>query len=147
MLSSSFLLAAFVALSGPSAADAQLQPGVYLSSAEVVRNAPARPGHVERHQPARGHLVVVADGTHAVHHVPTAHAWGFANAEHQVFRLVKHQAYLVTHQDSVVLYSRPRTVQYGRNANTFTEQFFSIGLDGELYPLTRRKLRQQLAAR
>jgi len=89
---------------------------------------------------------VVAADTYTVHQVPLAHAWGFANAEHQVFRLVNHQPYLVTHQDSVVLYSRPRTVQYGRNATTFDEHFFSKGLDGDLHPLTKRQLRKQLAA-
>ncbi|MGI4735487.1 MAG: hypothetical protein ACRYG7_09930 [Janthinobacterium lividum] len=142
MLIFSCLLTALVAATADTPPP---QPGVYFSSAEVLRNAPTRPGRVTVLQPASGHLVVVAD-TYTVHQVPLAHAWGFANAEHQVFRLVNHQPYLITHQDSVVLYSRPRTVQYGRNATTFTEHFFSKGLDGDLHPLTRRQLRKQLAA-
>lgn len=139
------LLTAFVAATAAAPLDTPLQPGIYFSSAEVLRNAPARPGRVEHLPLASGHLLVVAADTYTVHQVPVAHVWGFANAEHQVFRLVNHKAYLVTHQDSVVLYSRPRTVQYGRNATTFTEHFFSIGLDGNLHPLSRRQLRKQLA--
>ncbi|TDN36419.1 hypothetical protein E4631_18545 [Hymenobacter sp. UV11] len=141
-----YLLAAFVAATAATPPDTPLRPGVYFSSTEVLRNAPAHPGRVEHLRPASGHLVVVAAGTYTVHQVPVAHVWGYANAEHQVFRLVNHQAYLVTYQDSVVLYSRPRTVQYGRNATTFTEHFFSIGLDGDLHPLSRRQLRKQLTA-
>jgi hypothetical protein len=71
-------------------------------------------------QLASGHLVVVAVNTYTMHQVLLAHAWGFANAEQQVFRWVNYQLYLVMHQDSAVLYSR--------NATTFDELFLAKGL-------------------
>ena len=134
------------ALLAAPAALAQHQPGTYLTSQELVLNQPARPGVVgPLHVPAH-HLEVVVPSTHAVHRVPLTHAWGYADVQGQAYRLVRHQAYAIRQRDSLVVYSRPRTVHYGKMQNTFTEYFYSRGLDGELRPLTRRGLKQQFVA-
>jgi hypothetical protein len=90
-------------------------------------------------------LEVVHASTFAVHRVPLARAWGYTDPQGQAFRLIDNKAYrLQPQQDGLVMYSRPRTIQNGRSTHVITERFYSAGLDGELRPLTKRALRQQL---
>jgi len=124
---------------------AQYQPGVYASSQDYAQNSPWQPGTVSSPAAARPYIEVVHASTFAVHRVPLTHAWGYTNAQGQAFRLVDNKAYHIQpQQDGLVVYSRQRTIQNGRSTHIITEHFYSEGFDGELRPLTKRALRQQL---
>jgi hypothetical protein len=145
MKSMVFPLAASL-LAGATSALAQYQPGVYLSSQEYAQNSPSQPGVVSDPGATPTYLEVVHANTYAVHRVPRARAWGYANPQGQSFRLVDNKPYCVQpQQNGLVIYSRQHTTQQGRYAQVITEQFYSQGLDGPLRPLTKRALRQQLA--
>jgi hypothetical protein len=142
----SLLLSLAVGLwAGAAPALAQYQPGVYASSHEYVQNSPWQPGTVSSPAPARPYLEVVHASTFAVHRVPLARAWGYTTTQGQAFRLVDNKAYHIQpQQDGLVVYSRQRSIQNGRSTHIITEHFYSEGFDGELRPLTKRALRQQL---
>jgi len=130
---------------GAAPALAQYQPGVYASSQDYVQNSPWQPGTVSSPAAARPYLEVVHASTFAVHRVPLTRAWGYTNAQGQAFRLIDNKPYrLQPQQDGLVVYSRERTIQNGRSTHTITEHFYSEGLDGQLRPLTKRALKQQL---
>ena len=141
------LLFAFAAcLLAGTTASAQLQPGVYTSSQEYAENSPSKPGTVTTSAATHPYLEVVHANTYAVHRVPLAHTWGYANKHGQTFRVVDNKQYRIQpQQNGLVIYSRQRPVQNGRYTQVITEHFYSEGLDGKLHPLTKRALRQQLA--
>jgi hypothetical protein len=140
-----FVLAASL-LAGTTSALAQYQPGVYTSSQEYVENSPSKPGTVTNPAAAHPYLEVVHANTYAVHRVPLAHTWGYANKRGQTFRVVDNKYYHIQpQQNGLVMYSRQRPVQNGRYTQVITEHFYSEGLDGKIHPLTKRALRQQLA--
>jgi hypothetical protein len=140
-----FVLAASL-LAGTTSALAQYQPGVYTSSQEYVENSPSKPGTVTNPAAAHPYLEVVHANTYAVHRVPLAHTWGYANKRGQTFRVVDNKHYHIQpQQNGLVMYSRQRPVQNGRYTQVITEHFYSEGLDGKIHPLTKRALRQQLA--
>ncbi|RZL09247.1 MAG: hypothetical protein EOO62_14240 [Hymenobacter sp.] len=126
---------------------AQLQPGVYTSSQEYAHNQPAHPGIVGTLPASLAYLEVVNAHTHAVHRIPLAQVWGYADAKGQGYRLVEHKAYVIhPQQDGLVTYSRQRAIQHSRSKHIVTEHFYSETLDGKLHALTKRALRQRQAA-
>lgn len=145
-MKSLFFTLAVSLLAGGSSALAQYQPGVYTSSQDYSQNSPSQPGTITNSAAAHPYLEVVHTDTYAVHRVPRAHAWGYANQQGQTFRLVDNKDYRIQpQQNGLVLYSRQRPIQNSRYTQVITEHFYSEGLDGKLHPLTRRALRQQLA--
>jgi hypothetical protein len=142
-----FILFAASHLAGGTSASAQYQPGVYTSSQEYAQNMPSQPGTVSSPAATRPYIEVVHASTYAVHRVPLTHAWGYTDAKGQAFRLVGTKHYRIQpQQNGLVLYSRERALQNGRYTHVVTEHFYSEGLDGELRPLTKRALRQQLVS-
>ena len=141
LLASSLLLA-----SNPVPAEAQPRPGAYFSSQELAANQPAVAGTVGQPSKPAGYLEVVNPATYAVHRLPLARVWGYTTAAGKTYRLVGHKAFAIEQHDSVVVYSRQRTIQQSRSTHTVTELFYSVGLDGDMRPLTRRGLRQRFAA-
>jgi len=139
-LASSFLLASVVV-----PAWAQPRPGAYLSSQQLASNQPAVAGTVGQLNTPAGYLEVLQPGTYAVHRLPLAHVWGYTTAAGKAYRLVGRKAFAIERHDSLVVYSRQRTIQQSRSTHTVTEFFYSVGLDGTLRPLTRRGLRQRFA--
>jgi len=139
-LASSLLLASVV---GP--AWAQPRPGIYLSSQQLASNEPAVAGTVSPVNKSGGYLEVVNASTYAVHRLPLAQVWGYTTAAGKAYRLVGRQSFAIERHDSLVVYSRQRTIQQSRSTHTVTEYFYSVGLDGNLQPLTRRGLRQRFA--
>jgi hypothetical protein len=134
-------------LAGATSAFAQYQPGLYTSSQEYVQNTPSQPGTVSSPAATRPYIEVVHASTYAVHRVPVAQAWGYTDAKGQAYRLVGNKKYRIQpQQNGLVVYSRERALQNGRYTNVVTEHFYSEGLDGELRPLTKRALRQQLVS-
>ena len=127
-------------------AGAQPQPGAYLSGQQLAANRPAIAGIVGPLDKPAGYLEVVDPTTYAVHRLPLARVWGYTTAAGQAYRLVNRQAFTIEQRDSLVVYSRQRTIQHSRSAHTVTEFFYSVGLTGDLRPLTRRGLRQHIAA-
>lgn len=126
---------------------AQHHPGVYTSSQEYVQNQPKHPGTVSALPASPAYLEVVNTHTHAVHRVPLAHVWGYADAKGQGFRLVERKAYAVQpQQDGLVTYSRQRTIQHSRSKHVVTDHFYSETLDGKLHALTKRALKQHQEA-
>ena len=136
-LASSLLLA-----SAAVSAVAQSRPGAYFSSQQLATNEPAVAGTVGLPNKATGYLEVVSPATYTVHRLPLARVWGYTTPAGKVYRLVGRQAFAIERHDSVVVYSRQRTIQQSRSTHTVTEFFYSVGLDGEVLPLTRRGLRQ-----
>lgn len=124
----------------------QQHPGIYTTSQEYAQNQPLHPGAVAPLHPGLAYLEVVNAHTHAVHRVPLASVWGYADAKGQGFRLVERKAYAVhPQQDNLVTYSRQRAIQHSRSKHIITEHFYSQTLDGQLHPLTKRALKQQQA--
>lgn len=140
-LASSLLLASVTV-----SAEGQPRPGAYFSSQEMAANQPAVAGTVGHLSKPAGYLEVVNPATYAVHRLPLTHVWGYTTAAGKTYRLVGHKAFAIERHDSVVVYSRQRTIQQSRSTHTVTELFYSVGLDGDLLPLTRRGLRQRFAA-
>ncbi len=142
-----FVLASNLLLVGTAIpAMAQPRPGAYFSSQELAANAPAVAGTVSKLSKPTGYLEVVNPNTYAVYRLPLTRVWGYTTAAGRAYRLVGRQAFAIEQHDSLVVYSRQRTIQQSRSTHTVTELFYSIGLDGDLFPLTRRGLRQRLAA-
>lgn len=139
-LASSMLLASVIV-----PAWAQPLPGVYFSSQQLAANQPAVAGAIGQVNKPAGYLEVVNPSTYAVHRLPLAQVWGYTTAAGKAYRLVGRQAFAIEQHDSVVVYSRQRTIQQSRSTHTVTEFFYSQGLDGNLRPLTRRGLRQRFA--
>jgi hypothetical protein len=139
-LASSFLLASVVV-----PAWAQPRPGAYFSSQQLASNEPAVTGAVGQLNKSAGYLEVVNAHTYAVHRLPLAQVWGYTTAAGKAYRLVGRHAFAIERHDSLVVYSRQRTIQQSRSTHTVTEYFYSVGLDGSLLPLTRRGLRQRFA--
>jgi hypothetical protein len=139
-LASSLLLASATVL-----AEAQPRPGAYLSSQEMAANQPAVAGTVGHPSKPAGYLEVVNPATYAVHRLPLARVWGYTTAAGKSYRLVGPKAFAIERHDSVVVYSRQRTIQQSRSTHTVTELYYSVGLDGDILPLTRRGLRQRFA--
>jgi len=140
-LASSFLLASVVV-----PVWAQLRPGAYFSSQQLASNEPAVAGTVSQLNKSAGYLEVVNASTYAVHRLPLAQVWGYTTAAAgKAYRLVGRQSFAIERHDSLVVYSRQRTIQQSRSTHTLTEFFYSVGLDGNLLPLTRRGLWQRFA--
>jgi len=139
-LASSFLLASVVV-----PVWAQPRPGIYFSSQQLASNEPAVAGTVSPVNKSAGYLEVVNANTYAVHRLPLAQVWGYTTAAGKAYRLVGRQTFAIERHDSLVVYSRQRTIQQSRSTHTVTEYFYSVGLDGNLLPLTRRGLRQRFA--
>ena len=140
-----FLLLATGLLSAALASPGRAQhlPGVYANSQEYVHNQPAYPGAVSAPSAAHPYLEVVHAQTHAVHRVPLAQAWGYADAHGHAYRLVGHQAYTIQpQQNNLITYTRQRAIQHSRSKHVVTEHFYSETLDGKLHPLTKQALKQ-----
>lgn len=137
-LASSFLLASVIV-----PAWAQPRPGAYFSSQQLASNEPAVAGAVGQLNKSAGYLEVVNASTYAVHRLPLTQVWGYTTAAGKAYRLVGRQVFAIERHDSLVVYSRQRTIQQSRSTHTVTEYFYSVGLDGSLLPLTRRGLRQR----
>ena len=135
-LASSLLLASAVV-------SAQPRPGAYFSSQQLAANQPAVVGSIGALNKPAGYLEVVSPTTYVVHRLPLTQVWGYATAAGKVYRLVGHQALAIEQHDSLVVYSRQRPIQQGRSTHTITEFFYSVGLDGDILPLTRRALRRR----
>ncbi|RZL06576.1 MAG: hypothetical protein EOO62_18600 [Hymenobacter sp.] len=143
----SILATGFLTTASATFSWAQQHPGVYTSSQEYVHNQPAHPGAVGALPASLAYLEVVNAHTHAVHRVPLAQVWGYANAKGQGFRLVEHKAYAIQpQQDGLITYSRQRAIQHSRSKHIVTEHFYSETLDGKLHALTKRGLKQHQAA-
>lgn len=141
------LVTGFFTVAPATASWAQHQPGVYATSQEYVKNQPAHPGTVGAPPASMAYLEVVNTHTHAVHRVPMARVWGYANAKGQAFRIVEHKAYAIQpQQDGMVTYSRKRAIQHSRTKHVVTEHFYSENLDGKLHALTKRGLKKRQAA-
>ena len=140
-LASSLLLA-----SAAVSAEAQPRPGAYFSSQQLAANQPAVAGTIGALNKPAGYLEVVSPTTYVVHRLPLAQVWGYTTAAGKAYRLVGHQAFAIEQHDSLVVYSRQRPIQQGRSTHTVTEFFYSVGLDGDVLPLTRRALRRRPAA-
>jgi hypothetical protein len=69
--------------------------------------------------------------------------WGYTTVAGKAYRLVGRKVFVMQRHDSVVVYSRQRPIQQSRSTHIVTELFYSVGLDGEVLPLTRRRFRQQ----
>jgi len=139
-LASSFLLASVVV-----SVWAQPRPGAYFSSQQLASNEPAVAGTVSQLNKSAGYLEVVNASTYAVHRLPLAQVWGYTTAAGKAYWLVGRQSFAIERHDSLVVYSRQRTIQQSHSTHTLTEFFYSVGLDGNLLPLTRRGLRQRFA--
>lgn len=143
----SLLTAGFLSAASAGVSWAQHRPGVYASSQEYLHNQPSYPGTVGGLPSSLAYLEVVHAHTHAVHRVPLAQVWGYADASGQAFRLVEHKAYAVhPQQNNLITYSRQRAIQHSRSKHIVTEHFYSETLDGRLHPLTKRALKQQSVA-
>lgn len=141
------LVTGFLTTLSPTASWSQHHPGVYASSQEYVQNKPSYPGTVDALPSSLAYVEVVDAHTYAVHRVPMATVWGYADAKGQAFRMVEHKAYAVQpQQEGLVVYSRQRTIQHSRSKHVVTEHFYSETLDGKLHVLTRRGLKKQQAA-
>ena len=140
-LASSLVLASVVV-----PAWAQPRPGAYFSSQQLAANQPTVAGSVGKLNTPAGYLEVVDPATYAVHRLPLAQVWGYTTAAGQAYRLVGCKAFAIERHDSLVVYSRQRTIQQSRSTHTVTELFYSVGLDGAVLPLTRQGLRQRFAA-
>ncbi len=125
---------------------AQPRPGAYFNSQELAADAPAVAGTVNKISKPAGYLEVVNPTTYAVYRLPLTRVWGYTTATGKAYRLVGRQAFAIERHDSLVVYSRQRTIQQSRSTHTITELFYSVGLDGDLFPLTRRGLRQRASA-
>ena len=139
-------------LAGPAAAQVfTIPPGAYRTGAAYHRKQPQPAGLDAFYPDKRGQLVVVVPrgSKTAKLRVAPDSVWGYASGKGRTSRLFRNEEYRLEHTDTLCIYSQNSTTVNGAlgGANgASTRYFFSRGLNGLVFPLTTRYLREAYEA-
>lgn len=152
-------------LAGPVAAQVYgIQPGAYRSAAAYRHRQPQPAGSDAFYPDKRGQLVVVVPqgSRHIKLRVAPDSVWGYVSGKGRTTRFYRGEEYQLEHADTLCVYSSTTTLVggtrggavlatptnfNGQTLNTYTPRyFFSLGLNGLIFPLTPHYLREMYAA-
>jgi hypothetical protein len=135
-------------------APAQVQsvpPGAYRTGAAYHRRQPQPAGFDASYPDKRGQLTVeVPFGAKTTKlRIAPDSVWGYVSAKGRSFRLYRGDEYRLEYADTLCVYSRSANSSNpglgGTNGMTL-QYFFSRGLDGLIFPLNARYLREAYEA-
>ena len=139
-------------LAGPAAAQVfTIPPGAYRTGAAYHRKQPQPAGLDAFYPDKRGQLVVVVPRgpkTTKLRVAPDS-VWGYVSGKGRTSRLFRNEEYRLEHADTLCVYTQSAIAVNGalggaNGANT--RYFFSRGLNGLVFPLTTRYLREAYEA-
>ncbi|GAB2864283.1 hypothetical protein [Hymenobacter ruber] len=150
-------------LAGPAAAQIfTIPPGAYRTGAAYHRKQPQPAGLDATYPDKRGQLVVVVPrGTKTAKlRVAPDSVWGYVSGKGRTFRLFRSEEYRLEYADTLCIYSSSNIMagsdRDGNNLRTpganalgpYTapRYFFSRGLNGLIFPLNTRYLREAYGA-
>ncbi|GAB3573881.1 hypothetical protein [Hymenobacter daeguensis] len=146
------LLAVISLLATPAVAQLYtIPPGAYRTAAAYHRRQPQPAGSDATYPDKRGQLVVeVPRGpkTEKLRVSPDS-VWGYVSGKGRTFRIYRGEEYRLEHTDTLCVYTRQASItSTGLRPNASGQQnyFFSLGLNGLVFPLTVPYLRELFAA-
>ena len=139
-------------LAAPAAAQTfTIPPGAYRTGAAYHRKQPQPAGLDAFYPDKHGQLVVVVPrGTKTAKlRVAPDSVWGFVSGKGHTSRLFRKEEYRLEQADTLCVYSQNSNAVNGALGGTTgagTRYFFSRGLNGLVFPLTTRYLREAYEA-
>ena len=128
-----------------------IPPGAYRTAAAYHRRQPQIPGVDATYPDKRGNVVVVVPrGSQSTKlRVSPDSVWGYVSEKGRTFRIYRGDEFRLEHADTLCVYTRQASItSTGLRPSVSGQQsyYFSLGLNGLIFPLTVTYLRELFTA-